>query len=47
MIDKEKLSDKEQKLLELLRKTRYGQVVIFMEDGEPVRIERIKESVKL
>ena len=41
------LTEKEQRLIEELRRISYGQVVIFMQDGQPLRIERIKESVKL
>jgi len=41
------LTDKEKKLIEVLRKTKYGKVVIFLEGGQPIRIEVIRESVKL
>lgn len=41
------LSEKEKKLIELLRTVAYGQVIIYQEKGEPVRVEMIKESVKL
>lgn len=41
------VNDKEYRLLEELRKISYGQVAIFMENGRPVRIEVIRESVKL
>ena len=41
------LTEKERKLIELLRQIAYGQVVIFLENKQPVRIEMIKESVKL
>ena len=41
------VSNKEQKLLELLREVSYGQVVIYLEEGELVRVEKIKESIKL
>ncbi len=53
MVDKEQktydiiLSDKEHKLIELLRRVTFGRIVIFMENGKPVRIEEIKESFKL
>jgi len=46
-MSKIELTDKEQKLIELLRQTRYGQIVIYLEEGQPIRIERIRESVKL
>ena len=41
------LTEKELRLIEELRKVAFGQVVIYMQDGEPLRIERIKESFKL
>ena len=41
------VTEREQRLIELLRETGYGQVVIFLEQGEPIRIELIKKSVKL
>lgn len=41
------ISEKEQRLLELIHKIGYGQVVIYLEAGQPVRIEKIKESIKL
>lgn len=41
------LSEKEHKLIEHLRKVVYGQVTVFIENSQPVRIEKIKESVKI
>ena len=41
------LTEKERRLIEVLREIGYGQITIFLEKGEPVRIEKIKESVKL
>jgi len=41
------LSQKEEKLIKRLRVILYGQVVIYQENGQPVRIVRIEESVKL
>ena len=41
------ISEKEKKLIELLRKIPYGKVVIFLEGGQPIRIEEVRESVKL
>ena len=40
------VTDKEEKLIEEIRKIPFGQVVVYMQEGQPVRIE-IKESVKL
>lgn len=42
-----KLSEKEVKLITELRKIQFGQVIIFIEGGQPVRIEKVKESIKL
>ncbi len=41
------LTQKEKKLIEVLRTIAFGQVIIHQERYEPVRIEQIKESVKL
>ena len=41
------VSNRERKLLELLRDTKYGVVEVHTEEGEPVRVEKIKESIKL
>ncbi len=41
------VSKQEEALLKALREIRYGRVEIFMDAGQPVRIEKIKESIKL
>ena len=41
------ISEKEKKLIEQLRKIKYGEVVVFLQDGQPIRIEKVKESIKL
>ena len=41
------LSKQECSLLKVLREIKYGKVEIFIDSGQPVRIERIKESIKL
>ena len=41
------VSKRERKLIELMRDTKYGLVEIHLEDGQPVRVEKIKESIKL
>ena len=43
----DKLTPQEQKLIELLRKIRYGEVRIIMNDGIPTRVEEVKKSIKL
>ena len=41
------LSESEEKLLEKLREISFGRVIIFIENKIPVRIEEIRESIKL
>ena len=41
------LTEKEQSLIEKLRVIAFGKVVIIMENKAPVRIEEIRESIKL
>ena len=41
------VSAKERKLLEELRKVRFGRVEVIMSDGQPDHIDKIKESIKL
>ncbi len=42
-----RMSDKEQRLIALLRGIQYGEVKIVIQDGVPIRIEEIKKSIKL
>ena len=42
-----KLTEREKRLIEELRKLAYGEVVVYIQDKEPVRIEKRLESVKL
>ena len=39
-------TEKENKLLKLIRDLKFGEVHIFVADGQPVRAEEIKKSVK-
>ena len=41
------VTEKEQKLIELLREMRFGELHLFIADGQPVRIEEIRKSIKL
>ncbi len=41
------LTEKERKLIQLLREIRFGEVHLHMADGQPVRIEEVKKSIKL
>ena len=39
-------TEKEELLLKLIRELGFGEVRIFVADGQPVRAEEIKKSVK-
>jgi len=41
------LSEKEIRLIELLRKVPFGNVTILMQNGQPYRIEKMTESIIL
>ncbi|MDI3480732.1 MAG: putative small protein [Tepidanaerobacteraceae bacterium] len=41
------LTEKERKLIELIHSMEYGEVSIFIQNGQPVRVEEIKRSIKL
>ena len=42
-----KLSEKEDKMIRLLRKVEFGEIRIILTDGQPVRIEEVRRSIKL
>ncbi len=42
-----KLTDKEKKLLSIIRGMQFGEVRVVVTDGVPTRAEEIKKSVKL
>lgn len=39
-------TEKELRLIELIRELGYGEIRIFVAEGQPVRAEEIKKSVK-
>ena len=39
-------SEKEEKLLQLIRTIKFGELHIYIADGQPGKIEEIKKSVK-
>ena len=39
-------TEREEKLLQLIRDLKFGEVHIYVADGQPVRAEEIKRSVK-
>ena len=45
--DQSKNTEKEEKLLQLIRELKFGEIHIYVADGQPVRAEEIKNSVKL
>jgi len=44
---KEEQTQREVKLLEFIRQFGYGRLEIFVEDGQPVRIIKAAQSIKL
>lgn len=42
-----KWTDKETKLLEIIRRMEFGEVRVIVTDGIPTRVEEIKKSIKL
>ena len=48
MAEKEqsKNTEKEEKLLQLIRQLKFGEIHIYVADGQPVRAEEIKKSIK-
>jgi Uncharacterized small protein (DUF2292). len=41
------VSEKEEKLLELIRAVKFGEIKVFIQESEPIRVEKITESIKL
>ena len=39
-------TEREEKLLQLIRELKFGEIHIHVADGQPVRAEEIKRSVK-
>ena len=44
---KNRLHDKEKRLIDFIRRLKYGEVTIKVQDGLPVLVERATEKVKL
>ena len=40
------LSEKEKKLIQMVRNLNFGEIRIYVADGQPVRAEEIRKSVK-
>ena len=45
--EKVQLSEKEEKLIRLIREMQFGEIQLHIADGQPVRLEEIRKSVKL
>ena len=41
------LSEKEEKLILLIREMKFGEIQLHIADGQPVRLEEVRKSVKL
>ncbi|MCL6610355.1 MAG: YezD family protein [Peptococcaceae bacterium] len=41
------LTTREANLIRIIRTTRYGEIKIIIQEGQPVRVEEIKKSIKL
>ena len=41
------VTEKERKIIDLIRNTGFGELKIIIQDKEPVRIEEITKSIKL
>jgi len=41
------LSEKENKLIQLIRNIEYGEIRVIIQDRTPIRIEEMKKSIKL
>jgi hypothetical protein len=39
--------EKEEKIIELIRKMDFGEIKVIVQDGNPIRIEEIRKSIKL
>lgn len=42
-----KKSEKEEKLLSIIKEIKHGEIRIIIQDGLPIRIEELKKSIKL
>jgi Holliday junction resolvase-like predicted endonuclease len=44
---REPLNEQEVRLLQMIRRMKFGEIRIFITEGKPVRAEEIKKSIKL
>ncbi len=45
--EKIQLSEKEEKLIRLIRELKFGELHLFIADSQPVRLEEVRKSIKL
>ena len=45
--EKVQLSEKEEKLIRLIRDLKFGELRLFVADSQPVRLEEVRKSIKL
>ena len=45
--EKMQLSEKEEKLIRLIREMGFGELRLFVADSQPVRLEEVRKSIKL
>ncbi len=45
--EKMQLSEKEEKLIRLIRDLKFGELRLFVADSQPVRLEEVRKSIKL
>lgn len=41
------LTEREEKLIQLIRKIEYGEIKIIVQNNQPIRVEEVKKSIKL
>lgn len=46
-MEKVRLSEKEEKLIRLIREMKFGELRLFIADSQPVRLEEVRKSIKL
>ncbi len=42
-----RLTEKEAKLIQIIRDVKFGELTLHVADGNPVRIEEVRKSIKL
>ena len=45
--EKLELSEREEKLIRLIREVKFGEIELHIADGQPVRLEEVRKSIKL